>query len=50
LAKLFWHLPADVAVDIFIAKIMQQGALSVFMAGDNNVIRQQISTMGAIGG
>ena len=48
--KLLRRLPADVAVDIFIAKIMRQGALNVFVACDNNVIRQQTSTMGSIGG
>ena len=42
--KLLRRLPADVAVDTFIAKIMRQGALNVFVACDNNVIRQQIST------
>ena len=48
--KLLRRLPADVAVDTFIAKIMRQGALNVFVACDNNVIRQQTSTMGSIGG
>lgn len=48
--KLLRRLPADVAVDILIAKIMRQGALNVFVACDNNVIRQQTSTMGSIGG
>ena len=48
--KLLRRLPADLAVDIFIAKIMRQGALNVFVACDNNVIRQQTSTMGSIGG
>jgi len=48
--KLLRRLPADVAVDTFIAKIMRQGVLNVFVACDNNVIRQQISTMDSIGG
>ena len=48
--KLLRRLPADVAVDMFIAKIMRQGALNVFVACDNNVIRQQTSAMGSIGG
>lgn len=48
--KLLRRLPADVVVDIFIAKIMRQGALNVYVACDNTILRQKDSTMVSIGG
>ena len=49
LAKVLQRWPADMAVDIFIAKVMRQGKLNVVLVSDNNVIRQQTSTMGLTG-
>jgi len=48
--KLLRRLPADVVVDMFIAKIMRQGALNVYVACDNTIIRQKDSTMVSVRG
>lgn len=48
--KILRNLPTNIVIDMFIARILRQGGLRIYLACDNGIVRQVDSSVTSLGG